>query len=224
MINETTDVYEIMKKEFGETVKHFHLMDNKEIASFLYYNAHNEQFIGTDEYYYHNANFKNLDTGVISRMFTEGPIYFFPKGNIDRISPDNKMTAFRIHDEEAKVIRINDNGLYIEMYNLKDKSITTYYYDVAALSSISEFGFSAGNIDYIDENITDKKYKPDKTIHAEMSEDGVYFSITENGERVLSEDIKVDSGRTFYSVYFEKMKSMGFYLDNSQRVDSGSSR
>jgi hypothetical protein len=222
MINETTDVYSIMKNEFSETVEHFHMMNNKEIAAFLYYNAHNEQFIGTDKEYYHNVNFKNLDTGKCSRMFTEGPIYFFPTGN-DFVEPSNRMTAFRIHSSEAKVIRINDKGLFVEMYNFEDNSITTYYYDMSALASLSEFGYAAGSIDYIDEKIQERDFKPDKTFYAKKSADGIYFSIKENGETVFEEQKPLDENRTFYSVYFEKMKSMGLYLE-AQKVDTGTSR
>ena len=225
MINETTDVYAIMKKEFKETVEYFHLMDNKEIAAFLYYNAHNEQFIDTDQEYYHNVNFKNLDTGKISRMFTEGPIYFFPKGNDDFIRSGNQMKAFKITDNETKVIRVDDTGLYIEIYDLGTESIKTCYYDKHTLAALSEFGYAAGSIDYIEEKIADKGFKPDKIIHAFTDLDGkMFFSIEENNEVVISEDISLDGERTLYSLYYEKMKSMGLFLDDTQREGSSVTR
>ena len=49
MKNDLTDVYAILRKEFGEELRHFGLDNSKELASFLHYNAHNEMFVNTDE-------------------------------------------------------------------------------------------------------------------------------------------------------------------------------
>ena len=57
MNNEVTNVYDIIKREFKEEISYFGLENSRELVAFLHYNAHNEMFTGTDEYYYHNVNF-----------------------------------------------------------------------------------------------------------------------------------------------------------------------
>ena len=216
MNNELTNVYSIIKKEFSDALKHFKLENSKELASFLHYNAHNEMFTGTDDNYYHNANFKNLDTGRESRIFTEGYIYFFPKDN-DLISPNNEMTAFSI-EKGTKCIKVNGNGLFIEKNDLKG-NIVTLYYDIAALNEISKQGCSAGNIDYIEDYIQRAGINPDKIISATKNDNNIVISITENGEIVKQDQIQVSENRTLYSVYYEFMKANNYYGVNIQQVD-----
>ena len=222
MKNDTTDVYAIMLKEFPETSNYFRIPGNKEIESFVHYNAHNEQFDYAENAYGYFLYFKNLDTGRFSRLFTEGPIYFFPRMSEDIIEPENKATAFTIRGDSTRTIRVNDNGLYVEDYNLKDRNITVRFYDMAALKMIAEKKHCFASIDVI-ENYLDNECRPDKTINAEKIGDIVYFYVVENGEKVFEEEIPFGKDRTFYSVYFEKMKSMGLYLD-AQKVDAGTSR
>ena len=165
-------------------------------------------FTGTDNEYYHNANFKNLDTGRKSRIFTEGYIYFFPRDN-DLISPNNKMTAFSI-EKGTKCIKINKNGLFIEKNDLKG-NIVTQYYDMAALNEITKQGLSAGNIDYIEDYIQRIGISPDKIISATKNDDNLVISITENGEIIKQDQIQINENRTSYSIYFEYMKANNYY-------------
>lgn len=211
MNNELTNVYLIIKREFNDLLKHFNLENNKELASFLHYNAHNEMFTGTDDEYYHNANFKNLDTGRKSRIFTEGYIYFFPKDN-DLISPNNEMTAFSI-GKGTKCIKVNKNGIFIEKNDLKG-NIVTQYYDMAALNEITKQGLSAGNIDYIEDYIQRTGISPDKIISATKNDDNLIISITENGEIIKQDQIQINENRTSYSIYFEYMKANNYYEIN----------
>lgn len=217
MMNDMTNVYEIMKREFPEDVQYFGISNNKELASFLHYNAHNQMFTGTDEYYYHNVNFKNLDTGVESRMFREGSIYFFPKGNAD-ISTEYEMTAFRV-GKGAKSINVNVNGLFIEKTDLKG-NVSTQYYDSAALAEISKIGLAAGNIDYIEDSIQRKGIQPDRIITVDKKDDNLVLSVIENGEAVRSGQMKADENRTLYSVYFEFMKANNYYGQSLQQTQS----
>lgn len=214
MINDNTDVYAIMKREFPEDVKYLGLSDNKELASFLYYNAHNEMFLGTDEYYYHNVNFRNLDTGVESRMFEEGEIYFFPKNN-DLVSTGNEMKAFKI-GRGAKCINVNSNGLFIEKTDL-ERNISTQFYDSYALAEISEKDYSAGNIDYIEHYIEEMGIKPDRIISVDKKDNNLLLSITENGEVVRKGQAPADENRTLYSTYYEFMKANNYYGQSSQQ-------
>lgn len=217
MMNDMTNVYEIMKKEFPEDVQYFGISNNKELAAFLHYNTHNEAFTGTDEYYYHNVNFKNLDTGKESRMFREGGLYFFPKEN-DLISTEYEMTAFKV-DKGAKSINVNGNGLFIEKTDLKGH-VSTQYYDSIALAEISKSGLSAGNIDYIEDNIQRLGIQPDRIISVDKKEDGLVLSITENGEVVRTTQTKFDENRTLYSVYYEFMKANNYYGQVAQQTQS----
>lgn len=208
MNNELTNVYAIIKKEFPEEVKHFGLDDNREVRAFLHYNAHNEMFIGTDEIYYHNVNFKNLDTGIESRIFREGSLYFFPKGD-DLIMPGKTLNAFRI-DRGTKSIKLNEVGLFVENNDLKG-NIVTHYYDSAAVEAMLNHGLSAGLIDYVEDGIKNTGIQPDRIITAEKKEDGLVISVNENGEVVQQEQIPVDANRTLYSVYYEYMKVNNYY-------------
>jgi len=218
MNNELTNVYSIIKREFKEDIEYFGLQDSKELASFLHYNAHNEMFIDTDEYYYHNVNFKNLDTGKESRIFREGSLYFFPKEN-DFITPDNNMTAFRI-GKGTKSIKVNENGLFIEKSDLKGNVITQYY-DMAALSEISKKGLAAANIDYIEDYIQTMGIHPDKIITVDKKDENLTFSEIENDEIVRQSQITINNSRTFYSVYYEFMKSNYYYTNDKQTDKSG---
>ena len=216
MNSDLTNVYAIIKKEFKEEIEHLGLQDSKELASFLHYNAHNEMFIGTDEYYYHNVNFKNLDTGRQSRIFREGILYFFPRGN-DFIRSDNNITAFSI-GSGTKSIKINENGLFVEKNDLNG-NIITQCYDSAALDEISKNGLSVGGIDYIEDYIQRIGIQPDIIISASRDNEIFKLSITENGEIVKQEEMPLDKTRTLYSIYYEFMKSIGFYGDNFQRAN-----
>lgn len=216
MNNELTNVYSIIKREFKEEIEFFHLENNRELAAFLHYNAHNEMFIGTDEYYYHNVNFKNLDTGKESRIFSEGYLYFFPKGN-DLISPDNEMTVFSIQ-RGTKCIKVNRNGLFVEKNDLMG-NIVTQHYDMAALTEIAKYGLSAGNIDYIEDNIQRKGISPDRIISVDNKDGILTFSVTENGEIINQNQVQVDKNRTFYSTYYEFMKANKFYGISGQEVE-----
>ena len=160
MNNDLTNVYEVIKREFKDELAYFRLEKNDELKAFLHYNVHNEMFIGTDEVYYHNVYFKNLDDGKKSRMFREGKLYFFPEKDI--IEPNSDFIAFSI-GKGTKSIRVNGNGLFIEINDLNG-NIETYYYDNAALLEISKEGYSAGSIDYIEENIKRKGINPDRII------------------------------------------------------------
>lgn len=208
MMNDMTNVYEIMKREFPEDVQYFGISNNKELASFLHYNAHNQMFMDTDEYYYHNVNFKNMETGIESRMFREGSIYFFPKDN-DYIENGNMMTAFKV-GKGTKSININENGLFIEKSDLKN-NVSTQYYDIVALDEISKKGLSAGNIDYIEDDIQRMGIQPDRIISVEKKDDNLVLSVTENGEVVRTGQTKADENRTLYSVYYEFMKANNYY-------------
>ncbi len=217
MNNELTNVYAIIKREFKEDIEYFRLQDSRELASFLHYNAHNEMFVGTDEYYYHNVNFKNLDTGKESRIFREGSLYFFPKGN-DNITPDNNMTVFKI-GQGTKSIKVNENGLFVEKSDLKG-NVVTQYYDAAALAEISKGGLSAGNIDYIEDYIQRMGIQPDRIIAVDKKDGNLTLSVTENGEVVRQGQIPADNSRTLYSVYYEFMKSNNYYGNNIQQTNT----
>ena len=214
MNSELTDIYSVLRREFGDVLEYFGLQNNRELAAFLHYNAHNEKFIGTNEDYYYNANFLNLDTGRQSRIFKDGFLYFFPTKN-DRISNGNKMTVFSI-SRGTKCIRVNENGLFVEKNDLKGNIITKFF-DRAALDEISEEGYTAGNIDYIEEYIDTMGINPDKIIHTEKKDGYVVFSIVENGEIVKQEKMPIDDSRTLYSMYYELMKSYSYYGDNIQQ-------
>ena len=72
------------------------ILDCKTVGNqnlFLHYNTYNQMFKGTDDYYYHNVHFTNIDTGRDSYFFEEGSLYFFPTGN-QRIESNNNLTAF----------------------------------------------------------------------------------------------------------------------------------
>ena len=221
-----TDVYSIICKEFPDTAILFGIIDgnDKEVASFLHYNTKNMMFENTDEYMYHNVNFKNLDNGKRMRVFTEGPIYFFPKGN-DKIELGNDITVLKI-DRGTKAININSNGLFIEQFD-RNESIVTKYYDNAALEIISKQGLCAGNIDCIEDYIEKLEIAPDKVIYGdvkrETNKEGfpVGKSITikevENNEIINSVNIPMDKSRSFYSVYYEYMKLQN-YLQVSNEV------
>ena len=205
-----TDVYGIIIREFPEEIKHFKLQGNLELSAFLHYNAHNEQFIGTDEQYYHNVNFQNLDTGKYSRIFREGNIYFFPL-NEDKIATGNNITVFSVGNG-AKCIKVTDNGFYIEKTDLNG-NITTEYYDKAALDYVSQLGLSAGCIDYIEAELRARGIEPDKTVTVTKKNNVVSISTTENSETVHRDQIPLESGRTAYSTYYEYMIANNYYKD-----------
>lgn len=214
MKNDLTDVYAILKKEFGDDLRHFGLDNSKELASFLHYNAHNEMFVNTDEEYYHNVNFKNLDTGKASRVFREGRLYFLPKGD-DFLKPDNIINAFSI-GRYLKSIVVNDNGLFVEKCDLNG-NIITQYYDMAALSEIANHGLSFSNIDYIEDHIQGLGIAPDRVITVGRNNDHIMFSVVENEELIQQEQIDADEKRTLYSCYYEFMKANNYYDDTLQQ-------
>lgn len=166
-------------------------------------------FIGTDEVYYHNVYFKNLDDGKKSRMFRERKLYFFPEKDI--IEPNSDFIAFSI-GKGTKSIRVNGNGLFIEINDLNG-NIETYYYDNAALLEISKEGYSAGSIDYIEENIKRKGINPDRIIKTNKKEDKLIISVSENNEVIDQEEFLTDGSRTLYSIYYEYMKEKSYYDD-----------
>lgn len=214
MKNDLTDVYAILRNEFGEELRHFGLDNSKELASFLHYNAHNEMFVNTDEEYYHNVNFKNLDTGKASRVFSEGGLYFFPKGD-GILKPDNKGKAFSI-GRYLKSIVVNENGLFIEKNDLNG-NIITQYYDMAALSEIANHNLSFDNIDIIEDAIQRLGIAPDRVITVGRNNDHIMFSVVENEEVIQQEQIDADEKRTLYSCYYEFMKANNYYDDTLQQ-------
>ena len=214
MNNELTNVYAIIKKEFKDVLEYFGLANSKELAAFLHYNARNEMFVGTDDNYYHNVYFKNLDTGKESRMFKEGYLYFFPKGN-DTIEPNNRMTAFSI-EKNTKCIRINENGLFVEKNDLQG-NILTEYYDCNALEEIAKDSLSAGSIDYVENYIERLSIQPDRVFITRKNGDSLVLSTFENGEEIIHEEVPIDKNRTLYSIYYEYMKANNYYGDIIQR-------
>ena len=221
MNNELTDVYSVIRREFGAELEYFGLQNSRELSSFLHYNAHNEKFVGTDENYYHNVNFINLDTGKESRIFREGKLYFFPRGN-DQLSPNRNLTAFSI-GKNTKCITVNGSGLFIEKFNLNDKIITRYY-DRAALEEIAKEGESAGDIDYIEDYIETMGINPDKMIMVDKKDGNITMSISENGEIVNQNQIKADENRTVYSAYYEFMKLNNYYGNSSYQSEASRMR
>lgn len=217
MNNELTNVYAILRKEFRDVLGYFDLLNSKELAAFLHYNAHNELFVGTDDEYYHNVNFRNLDTGRSSRVFREGYLYFFPKTS-DIIQPDNHITVFSI-SKGTKCIKVNENGLFIENNNLAG-NILTEYYDNAALEALGKEGISAGNIDYIEDYIRRLGIQPDKIFVTHKENEELIVSTLENGEEVERMAFPIQEGRTFYSMYYENMKAKGYFSKGMQQENS----
>lgn len=227
MNHDLTDVFSILKKEYRSTFDFFHL-DNRIVASFLYYNAHNEYFTGTDEVYYHNTYFKNLDTGITSRAFTEGKLYFFPTGEAEQIKPREPKIGFSL-GKTLKCIRVTENGLFIEEVqrgqpDLAD--IVVDYYDNAAVEEISKNGLSISNIDYIEDHIKRLGIKPDRRIivsnflnnHVDYT-----LEVEENGEVVRKENFNtyVDTNGkdfgTFYARFHEIMSENKDFVPESQQ-------
>lgn len=215
MNNELTDVYAIIKKELKEELEYYNLENNKELASFLNHNTYNEMFIGTDDVYYHNIYFKNLDTNKKSRIFKEGFIYFFPEGQ-DFITPDYDVKAFSI-GKGVKCIKVNGNGLFIENTDLKE-NVKVDFYDIYALEEISKDGCSVANIDYIEDIIKNKGFSPDKTFTFNKKDGNIEYSVTEYGDTTVNH-ISNSDDRALYSIYYEYMKLNKYYLDNSRNIE-----
>ena len=197
MNNELTNVYGIMKKEFKKELEHFGIENNRELASFLHYNAHNQMFIGTDDNHHHNVNFKNLETGRVYNMFKEESIHFFPKGPGVNLSTRD-MSIFSIN-QGTKCIKVNSNGLFIEKSDL-DTNIVTYYYDMIALIEILKKRFDADFFDHLEDYIQAMGINPDRIFMAQKKDNHFTISVIENDEIIEQNQVPLSEKNVIFNL------------------------
>ena len=210
MNSELTDIYRIINYYYKDVIKKYDLENSRELFAFLHYNAHNEMFLNTNDSdnEYPEINVKSLDSVKMSKFYVKNGINFIPTDK-DVVKNNYNTVAFNISNG-TKLIIINDIGLFVERSNLKNKIICEYY-DNAALNEINRERIEMSEVQNIDNRIKMMGIMPDNIIKADLNDEEVDIEIIENGEPILQDRIKKGSNRTFYSIYYEFMKSQKYY-------------
>jgi len=213
------DSFKIFQEEHPSTFEYYNIQNNdEEVRAFVYANMMDMRYDSIDNNYYHNVNFTNIVTGDKYRSFEEGYLYMFPYN--DMLEVGKPLNAFSI-SRELKSIRVNENGLFLEIDD-RLGNVVTKFYDNEALRKIQENTLSCASIDYFEDNLARHNIVPSMIINASKEQDNVSFTIFRNGELVDMHSEKLENSREpVYKKYYEYMLRQGLFVDSEKLNKSG---